>query len=385
MRILFITNLYPPYFLGGYEVACKDIAEGLKQRGHTVKVLTSTYGVNKKVINQHIARLLDIKLKLNAFQTIFEKGSALFFNPSNYRITKNFIERFSPDIISFWSINGISASTIFAAERMGVPKVFHLFDRSLSYIRKNGIKSLLNYAVFNRLQIKYLISSSSELKKDYVNRGFKEESITVISHGVDIDKFTFKTKTVKGILKLLYVGQLWEAKGVHILLKAVGLLRNKNVNFKLTIIGKGDPGYIRSLHCICREKKIVDNVQFIKKMERKNLIRYYQNSHIVVFPSIWKEPFGIVLLEAMATGTPVISSKCGGPLDIVKDDITGFFFKPGDYKDLASKILLYEKNHNLIKEMGQKVRDEVSKNFKIEKVIDITESFYVKLQKFKMS
>ena len=379
MRILFITNLYPPYHIGGYEIACKDIAEGLMERDHTVKVLTSTYGVGRPVINQHIAQLLGIKLKLNSTQTLIEKGSALFFNPSNYRITKNFIEKFNPDIVSFWNINGISASTILATEKRRVPKVFHLFDRNLSYLRKSGIKSLFNHVIFNRLHIKYLISSSSELKKDYVFRGFEENTITVIPHGIDIYKYPFEKKETDGILKLLYVGQLWEGKGVHILLKAISSLKKKNVNVKLKIIGSGVPYYVDKLKRICKEMKIADNVEFLGGIKRKNLIKYYHGGHILVFPSIIKEALGIVLLEAMATGTPVISSKRGGPLDIIDDSITGFFFEPGDFKDLTSKILLYEKNRHLINKMGKNARNIIEERFNIRKVVKQIESLYLQI------
>ena len=163
MRILFITNLYPPYHIGGYEIACKDIAEGLRERGHTVKVLTSVYGVEKPIINNNIARILDVKLKLNRPQSLVDKNVSLFFNPVNYKITKNFIDKFRPGIVSFWNINGISASTIFAVEKKNLPKVFHLFDRSLSYLRKTDVKVLANYLFFNKLNIKYLISSSNAL------------------------------------------------------------------------------------------------------------------------------------------------------------------------------------------------------------------------------
>ena len=379
MRILFITNLYPPYYIGGYEVACRDIAEGLRQRGHIIKVLTSTYGVDRPVINQHIARLLDNKLKLNTSQTIFEKGSALFFNQKNYRITRNFTEKFSPDIVSFWSINGISASTILAVEKKGIPKVFHLFDRGLSYLRKIGIKSLFNYIIFNRLQMNHLISSSSELKKDYANRGFKEDSVTVIPHGVDIDKFSFEKKEIKGNLKLLYVGQLWEAKGVHILLKAIGFLKKENIDVRLIVIGSGKPNYINFLRKSCEEMKIVDKVQFIKRMERKKLVRHYQENHVLVFPSIWREPFGIVLLESMATGTPGIASRQGGPLDIILDGETGYFFEPKNAKDLVNKIMILERDRKLISLLGKNARKSVEERFNIKSIVEETEAYYRKV------
>jgi len=380
MRILFITNLYPPYHIGGYEIACKDIVEGLKQRGHTIKVLTSTYGLKGPVIHGYVARLLNIRLKLNSPQSLLEKSSSLFFNPQNRKITKRFVNEFKPDIVSFWNVNGISASTILAVEKEGVQKVFHLFDRSLSYLRKSGIKRISNYLFFNRLNIKHLISSSSELKKDYVNRGFSENSITVIPHGVDIRKFPYKKKDISGVLKLLYVGQLWEGKGVHLLLDVVGLLNKQKVDVKLTIIGNGEKSYIDFLKKSCKKAGITDRVKFMKRTKREELIKHYQDSHIFVLPSIVREGLGIVLLEAMATGTPVIASRIGGPLDIVKENLTGFFFEQGDYKDLTSKVLLFEKNRDLINNMGQKAREKIVEQFNIKKIVDGIVICYVGIQ-----
>ncbi len=379
MRVLFITNLYPPHHIGGYEIACKDIVEGFKEQGHTVKVLTSIYGVHKPVINDDAARLLDIRLKLNSRQSLFANSLSLFFNSSNYTITKSYIEKFNPDVVSFWSVNGISASTVFAVERKGIPKVFHMFDRSLSYLRKTGIKSVSNYLFFNRLNIKHLISSSSELKKDYVKRGFRDDSIIVIPHGVDIKKFPYKEKNTVGVLKLLYVGQLWEGKGVHILLKTAGLLKKQKVNFILKIVGKGDRHYLKFLHNICEKESIANSVRFLGRVEREDLIRYYHDSHIFVFPAIWKEPFGIVLLEAMATGTPVIASQNGGPLDIVENAASGFFFKIGDYKELALKILLLDRNRNVISKIGCTARQRISERFDIKIVVNQIESLYSRI------
>ena len=129
MKILFITNLYPPYYIGGYELACQDIAEGLRQRGHDISILTSIYGVNKETEEGNVYRKLYL---YRSFHT--EKPSAINYNSyeaHNYFVTRSIIGNFNPDIIYLWSLYNLTLAPAVAAQESECKSIYHLFDYHL--------------------------------------------------------------------------------------------------------------------------------------------------------------------------------------------------------------------------------------------------------------
>ena len=105
MKILVISNVYPPYYRGGYELFCKDVAEGLKKKGHTVCVLISTFGPKHKPPEENIIRKLVFFNK-----TAWEENIAFFLwaQFKNTHILKDAIKEIKPDLIFCWNLRGMS-------------------------------------------------------------------------------------------------------------------------------------------------------------------------------------------------------------------------------------------------------------------------------------
>jgi len=162
----------------------------------------------------------------------------------------------------------------------------------------------------------------------------------VIYQGVDTSHFVPKAKP--GLLhkpaRLLYVGQLHEYKGVHTVIEAAAILAASGRRFKLSIAGAGLPDYEKRLHRLVEDKKLLDHVEFLGQVAREELPELYRANDIFVFPSIWEEPFGLTHLEAMASGTAVISTTRGGPGEFLIDEKNSLTFEAEDESDLASKL-----------------------------------------------
>lgn len=126
MKILFISNLYPPYYIGGYELACKDVAEELQRRGHEVYVLTSTYGINKQVVEGNIYRKL--YLHKTFYTSIPSIINEKYLEVYNYFTTREIAGNIDPDIVYIWSLNNLSLSPAIAVQETGLEVVFHIFD-----------------------------------------------------------------------------------------------------------------------------------------------------------------------------------------------------------------------------------------------------------------
>jgi glycosyltransferase involved in cell wall biosynthesis len=205
------------------------------------------------------------------------------------------------------------------------------------------------------------IIATSPVEKKIIAKlfGISSNKIKKISIGVDTKIFKPIKKTqARKITRIderekmiLYVGRIEWRKGIGTLLYAFHKVVSLYPNAKLYIIGGGRSKAAKKLENSERErlKKIAselgikEKVVFLGAKKQKNLYKYYSASDVCVVPSYY-EPFGIVPLEAMACGTPVVASRTGGLQYTVKDGETGHLAEPRNYEDLARKINLALKN-----------------------------------------
>src|ERR1044071_7408186 len=120
LKICVVTNYYPPFFIGGYELGCRDIVEALKARGHQVRVLTSTYRVDHPQTDGEVYRMLKLSQwwtpnRLGDLAGIFRKEKM------NQRAFRQLCREFEPDIVYVWNPVGISLSIVSVAQQLGLP------------------------------------------------------------------------------------------------------------------------------------------------------------------------------------------------------------------------------------------------------------------------
>lgn len=196
------------------------------------------------------------------------------------------------------------------------------------------------------------------------------QKINIIPPGVDLSRFypipTDEAKEVIGIPPcdqvLLYVGRIEPLKGIDTLIEAIAYMR-KNENFKefsfcLAVIG-GDPemadsdssSEISRLKDLCHVHGLDDFVTFLGKRDQDMLPYYYSAAEAVVVPSHY-ESFGMVALEAMACGTPVVASQVGGLAYLVQDGITGYTVPSSDVESLADRLVELVKDPKLRDQLG---------------------------------
>ena len=237
---------------------------------------------------------------------------------------------------------------------------------------KNGL------LVKNNLQLtKLIIAVSSFTKKRIVkDLGIDREKIKVLNNCVDIDEFQYKPLNKNLPFRLLTVGRLdatEQYKGHDLVIKALALLRDKNLNIIYNIVGDGTDR--KRLEKLAKDLKVYKQVNFLGKVSFDEIKQAYHECHLFIMPSFYSikpdgyatgEGFGIVYLEAGASGRAVIGCDVGGQTDYIRDGINGLLVKP-DEKDIAQKIeFLYEK-FDLLEEMGRNGRKIVEKEFSMEK------------------
>jgi glycosyltransferase involved in cell wall biosynthesis len=140
--------------------------------------------------------------------------------------------------------------------------------------------------------------------------------------------------------KVLFVGRVWEAKGVHTLVEALGILqRQGDRRPDLTIAGPEEhPEYAARLRRRCEELGMTARVRWAGPVPRDSLLALYRDHDVLVFPSVYAEPFGIVQIEAMAAGCAVVGTGTGGSAEILEPERNALRFAPDDAEDLALQL-----------------------------------------------
>jgi glycosyltransferase involved in cell wall biosynthesis len=423
VRILLLSNLFPPYVEGGAEILAGDIAAGLEQLGHEVIVLTSSYGLSKPEHEGNIWRSLQ-----PAPPVYFDRQRSFwsqlnqpfnyyrrFHNAANARSLRQVVAATSPDILYIWEISGIGVNSLLKAlPDLNVPIVFHLGSYWLLYARSPETEQ-------SRLRLRWLkqrligtvpeltwtslIAVSATVKQEYARAGFDPKRIEVIYNGIDPRFLTLPRSASKeeDAFQLLFVGRIRVEKGILVILKALDLLMhemngsvmlsakqsdghnagtssmhemNSSVMLSaakhldspplhLHIFGDGDKTYINELKTFLDEKGLAEMVTFHGKVPQDELIRHYDRCDLMLVPSLWQEPFGLVVAEAMARGLPVIASNVGGPAEIITHEKNGLLVEAGDERALALAISQIIKDPEKRKRFGQAARSTVQQRFVI--------------------
>jgi len=165
------------------------------------------------------------------------------------------------------------------------------------------------------------------------------KELKIIPLGVDADRFKHIDPQAPTVdqRRLLFVGQLKEYKGLHVLLESMANLRRDGHHVTLDVVGTGpESGRLRAL---VQDLALDDHVEFKGSVDEVDLPRLYANCKAFVLPSLnRREAFGLVLLDALAAGKPVVASEIPGVEEVVKM-AGGYLAKPNDPKSLADSIL----------------------------------------------
>jgi glycosyltransferase involved in cell wall biosynthesis len=140
-------------------------------------------------------------------------------------------------------------------------------------------------------------------------------------------------------LALLYAGRLSPEKGIETAIEAISILIKNGNQVRLSVVGGGESGYVQQLQERVQAAGLKDAIRFLGPVAKEEMPPLYRQFDAFLFPSVWQEPFGRVLVEAMASGLVVIGTATGGAGEILQDEETALVFAPGDAAGLAKQIM----------------------------------------------
>jgi len=345
MKILMLSWEYPPRIIGGISRVVYDLAQNLGEIGNDVHVLTCWEPYTKEYEIDKNVTVHRVHVYNNPSNNFVEWVMQLNFVMLEYAI--KLVQNNKFDIIHAhdWLV-AYAARVLKKSYNIPLITTIHATE----YGRNNGIHTDMQRTI-NNVE-KWLINESDRLivnsnyMKDELLSIFNIQSdkISIISNGVDLKKFddiyadaAFRENYAAQNEKIVfYVGRLVNEKGLHILLDAIPKILSTFNNVKFVIAGKGP--CLNNLIELSQKLNIRNRVYFTGFVSEEVLLKLYKCSDIAVFPSTY-EPFGIVALEGMVAGIPVVVSDTGGLNEIVNHKEDGMKFYSGNSNSLADCIL----------------------------------------------
>jgi len=356
-RILVLTNLYPPHYLGGYELACRDVVDRLRGRGHEIEVLTTTTrlsgvedppderngGVRRELVwywEDH--RILKPSLRRR-----------LEMERNNQAALIRAIEQMRPEVVSAWHMGAMSLGLLTTVVERGIPLVLtlgdewpvygpevdpwaHLFagrPRWAGAVRRiTGVPTAL--ADLGR-HAAFLYGSETVRTVVEERSPWRPAIADIVYCGIDDRDFPPSAPPDHPWRwRLLHVGRIDERKGIHLAVEALKILPEEAT---LEIHGRGDTAYLERLRAQIKDLDLGERVRFAVT-PRESLRGVYREADVCVFPTIWAEPFGLVPLEAMACGTPVVATGTGGSGEFLLDGVNCLRIPVDDAAALAAAV-----------------------------------------------
>lgn len=226
---------------------------------------------------------------------------------------------------------------------------------------KNKISRFLQILLKPLTKYSHSIVVPSSFFKEIVvaKLGIAKEKIFISpSGGVDTEYFNPLIKNnPHSFFKIGYVGRIDKGKGWKIFLKACSILKDEIPELKCLVAGDG--AEVDDFKQTITTLGLTENIQFFGSIPHNELKKFYTQLDIFIFPTLLQESLGLVGVEALSCGVPVIGSRIGGLQDYIKDDVNGYLFEPGNHEELAAKILFLYKNESRLKQFKLAARNSV--------------------------
>jgi glycogen synthase len=408
MRLLFLSNFYPPLAIGGYELWCEEVATKLNERGHTVHILTSRYGL------QHCTAQADplpVQRTLNLMTDLDYYAPARFLRDwrteeeHNRRELLSAISASQPDVVLVWGMWNLSLNLPYWAEHLLPGRVAYylssywpidvdahhaywnapansLLGRALKQPLRHWANRRLRTAGYPpALRFCHSVCCSHYVRNTLIAAKAVPSETGVLQGGTDPAPFLAaaaeRPPAADRQLRLLYFGRLVSDKGVHTILEALAIL-NAQIDLsrlRLTILGSGHPDYEDSLRRFVEQNQLTDCVDFISQVHRSDVPKYLGQHDVYLFSSIWAEPMARSVMEAMAAKLLVIGSEVGGQMEMLQNGVNSLTFSAGDAAGLARQIALALADPELRVRLAAAGQSLVLSDFTLDRMVDRIEAW----------
>jgi glycosyltransferase involved in cell wall biosynthesis len=320
VKVLVLSNLYPPEFLGGYELACSQAADALRGRGHVVEVLTSR---PRQLVPEtpHVHRVFHVTdewspdlLGDDPVLSRTRLAASRVVDAYNVHALTEALGAIGPDVVYVHNLVGLGGlGLIGCLQYLGVPWVWHLGDtipRELCSTR-DGINPELAAQFGRTVRGTYSVVSRRVFDACHDDGLALNGRVELLPYWITGERPLVRARCYQGgDLRIMAAGRLDRQKGIDILIEAVALVRQSGYGGVSTdLFGNlTDP----SLPALIRDLGLSDHVRLMGPRPQAELLRLYNDYDLFAFPTRRQEPFGLVPLEAASRGcVPLLTDDCG--------------------------------------------------------------------------
>ncbi len=374
MKILFLQDDFPPHAKGGAGIVAATLARELAKQGHEVTVVTAVQ--DRSFVGSYREDGMRIERVYSDYTQRWRSWLSLY-NPATIGEVKRVLAEVQPDIVHAHNVHyHLSYWALYLAKQSGAKvfltahdvMLFH-YGKLTEFIDPGNLECRKNwdyrvnawqqvreyrfwYNPFRNLIIWRLLKNvdrifavSSALKDALEQNGI--QNIEVIHNGIDVREWQVAPITVEAFIQkhklggkkvILFGGRISGSKGGDVTLEAMRDIVKKEPNAILLLLGNHN-SYVEKLERRAKEWGISAHIISTGWLSGDELHAAYHAADVVVMPSLYLEPFGMIALEAMACDKPVVGSCLGGTTEIILDGETGYLLDPHDIDKLANRII----------------------------------------------
>lgn len=370
MRILLVTNYFPPHYAGGAEVVVYSECHGLREQGVDASVLMINARMQEQQDRHREHRGVPIH-EITYHPYRLRSGLLQAFDPRIFRAMLAELRRVQPDLVHVHNLSGATLAPLLACRRLGLPVVLTLHDHwllcpnNMLYRRDGSLCDVSTSSrtcnqcfrrydfwanipgrrrLFARLaeSVRLFVSPSQKLVDLHVAAGYERSRFRVVPNGIKPALFQPPADpAVRAIARevglrrsLLFAGAIAENKGIQTLVEAAPLLARYVPGVRLVVAGSGDPSLVEALRGA--DPGVIELVGHVPFQEMRAL---YATADLTIVPSLWYENSPMCIYESLLAGTPVLGSDVGGIPELIEPGKTGYTFSRGDPIALTERVI----------------------------------------------
>jgi glycosyltransferase involved in cell wall biosynthesis len=361
LRILGITNLYPPAARGGYGEICGDVMEALAARGHSVRMLVASEEASGPVPPAP-GQLAKVRRELTHVLAGWRHPrAALRATAHDGRIVEEEIAVQRPDVAIVWHMRGLVKPPLRLLHDAGIPVLYMLHDRWVLYERPGAL--FVPWPLLDRLGVPWLRNVAGRvlggsrvelrsppireegivcfvsdwLRETYERRGWRARHAHVVPCGVAVERFrAVPAERAERPRRILFAGRVHRGKGLDVLVRAMAATRHP---FELTVAGPvAHPDHAEEIRRIADSTGVAERIAWLGEVPRDDVVRLLRTHDVLAYPSTEVEAYSLGLLEGLAAGILIVTSAVGGPREYLLDGDNSLLFDPGDVEALVAQL-----------------------------------------------
>ena len=358
MRILVVSELYPPLINGGYELFASEMANMLSERGFTVSVLTSRPEPGRKLTDPDPSWLYRILNKIGftpqdfAHRYLRTIAQRACIHHRNFKETAAFLKEHGPiDLAVCFRCEDVTIAPLEALRQARIPLLLVVGDQWVEnarlYHSVRGFTRLRRLAAtagknFLSIPVELYASTSRNITEALKRSGVAAADIVEIATLTDLTRCTPQQQgSFPDVVRLIHGGRLCADKGTDTYVEIVRELSNRRPGLRIeaSLYGPAEPGFMASLRKRVKESGLEKIFHFGAMLPESEFLKEMSSNDIFVFPFRWDEPYGRAPLQAMACGAVPVCTRKAGPAETIVHDATGVLVSSYQPEDFAHAIL----------------------------------------------